>query len=173
MPTMLAAARLFKISRTDLGRARVTYRGHVVERRRPLLLPVILTVVMLAGVGVLVTVGLRGILSDRHSVRGQVQVTGCTFLTYELHGGDEYRCGGNFVADDGALRLPYVSFDHQGDLAPGTRAAVRVSGPGATEATETAQSGWRLAVTSGLSLCLLFLVSVIWWAPRRPRRVRA
>src|SRR5919198_5811922 len=68
-------------------------------------------------------------------VRGTVTVAGCSFHHFAPRSRRVYACSGAFTADADDVRVPLVSFYHEGSLAPGARVAARVSGPGDDTAT--------------------------------------
>jgi hypothetical protein len=135
-----------------------------VDRRAKLARPwtmVAFTIVVLAAIAGLLTVASRGQQSDNSGQRGTVEVTGCTFASYAIHG-DIYRCGGNFTADDHRFTIPYVSFTNDGRIDPGRRVAVIVAGPEATTGIEVTESRARLVITLGGAILLAALLAVLW-----------
>jgi hypothetical protein len=130
----------------------------------------VFTIVVLAAIAGLVSVAWRGEQQDNGGQRGTVEVTGCAFASYAVHG-DIYRCGGTFTADDHSFSIPYVSFTNDGRLDAGRRVAVIVAGPAATTGTEVAESRARLIITLGGALLLAAVLIVIWrlWVKARFR----
>jgi hypothetical protein len=121
----------------------------------------VFTLVVLVAVGGLVGVAWRGHRQDTAGKPGEVEVTGCLFVSYAPHG-DIYRCGGRFTADDHSFTIPYVTFKNDGRLGSGRRVAVRVAGPTATTGTEVTESRARLVVTLGGALLLVVVLVVVW-----------
>jgi hypothetical protein len=122
---------------------------------------VVFTIVVLAAIVGLLSVARRGHQQDHAGQRGTVEVTGCTFASYAIHG-DIYRCGGNFTADDHSFTIPYVSFNNDGRLDAGRRVAVIVTGPEATSGIEVTESRARLVITLGGAILLAALLAVLW-----------
>ena len=130
----------------------------------------VFTIVVLAAIAGLVSVARHGHQQDSAGMRGTVEVTGCAFASYAIHG-DIYRCGGNFTADDHSFTIPYVTFTNDGRLDSGRRVAVIVAGPEATTGTEVTESRARLIITLGGALLLAALLAVVWrlWVKARFR----
>ncbi|HEX6674075.1 MAG TPA: hypothetical protein VF486_03490 [Actinomycetes bacterium] len=101
-------------------------------------------------------------------VRGTVTVAGCSFHHFAPRARSVYACSGAFTADAGDVRVPSVSFPHEGRLSPGARVVARVSGPGDDTATVDAVGGvlWWLA-SSAIAAALLVAYLM---ALRRARR---
>jgi hypothetical protein len=96
-------------------------------------------------------------------VRGTVTVAGCGFHHFAPRARGVYSCTGAFTADDGDVRVPSVSFPHEGRLAPGARIAARVSGPDDDTATVGGVGGvlWWLVCTAGAaSLLVAYLMAL-------------
>jgi hypothetical protein len=142
------------------------WRGAVtspqVRKGRPLLWLGGFTVLVLAVIAVLVAVETRGVLSERGEHRGEVVVTGCTYLSPLRHG-SRYRCEGAFIGDSGDIRVPSVTFTNDGRLDPGSRVAATVSGSADPTAHLVSESRWRLVVTGTGAVGLSVLLVCLWW----------
>ncbi|WP_329101850.1 hypothetical protein OG792_22190 [Micromonospora sp. NBC_01699] len=136
-----------------------------------------LTVAALAVLSVYFIVdAVRTIGTLRQERAGTVSVTRCEFLTFGQRS-DTYSCQGLFTSNDAELRLQPVTFDHAGDLDPGTRVAASVSGPDDGTATVggTRSVGMRVvgAVVSVAGLVAVLLRSRRLLRARRSSRVGA
>ncbi len=101
-------------------------------------------------------------------VRGTVTVAGCSFHHFAPRSRRVYACAGAFTADAGDVRVPSVSFHHEGRLAPGARVAARVSGPDDDTATLDAVGGvlwWLVSTATAAAVLVAYLVAL-----RRARR---
>ena len=125
-----------------------------------------LTAVLVALIAGLLSIEIAGALADRGRHRGVVTVSACTYSRW-IPRSRIYTCAGRFESDARDIRLPYVTFDHDGQLTPGTRVAATVSDRDDTSPKEVGQSWARLAVTGGLSLLLAVVTFLVWWVPRR------
>jgi hypothetical protein len=130
------------------------------------------TLIVLAAIAGLATVAWRGHEQDDAGRPGTVEVTGCVFVSYALHG-DIYRCGGEFSAADQSFTIPYVTFTNSGRIDTGRHVTVRVADRDATTGTETTESRARLLVTLGGAILLAAALAAIWppWLKARRRLV--
>ncbi|MEP7022464.1 MAG: DUF3592 domain-containing protein [Actinomycetota bacterium] len=135
----------------------------------------IVTAVLLAIIAVLVTIEVRGVIGDRSQHRGVVTVSGCTFGSSGLHG-NTYDCDGVFTADSGSIGhgfgVDFVTFTDDRQLSKGSKVAARVSGPDDTTATLVSESKYRLFLTGGFSLVLLWPLVTMWVLAGRSARRR-
>ena len=67
---------------------------------------------------------------------GTITIDHCTFDHTNLHGKRFYKCVGNFVSDDGQLRIAAIAYDPGDAFDPGDRERATVPGPGADTAHE-------------------------------------
>ena len=122
---------------------------------------VVLTLIVLAAIAGLGNVAWRGHQQDHAGQRGTVEVTGCVFVSYAVHG-DIYRCGGTFTADDQSFTIAYVSFSHAGRLGAHRRVTLSVTGPEATTGTEVTESRARIIITLGGAILLAAMLVLLW-----------
>jgi len=126
---------------------------------------VALVVALLAGVVVWLALGTLRTYGRLRSerVRGTVTVAGCSFHQFAPRARSVYSCVGAFTADAGDVRVPSVSFPHEGGLAPGERVVARVSGPDDDTATAAAVSGvlwWLVSTATAAVLLVAYLVAL-------------
>src|SRR5262245_4720141 len=101
----------------------------------------------------------RIIATLRHEHAGKVTVTGCTFISFGQHR-NSYSCRGTFLSNDGDLRVPAVTFTHNGRMSPGDVVDASLSGPADRTATVSGWGSvvWGLTLTLGCAIGLVLIV---------------